>query len=154
MRSNTNEANYEITTIFTSIHICIACLDCLNTVPFLYALLWLWFECSKNISSIVSLCMTMHKISEPPYITASSEHIFPRYFVCRDRGFGGASAFPLWERRFGFRYGLTWKESVQLSAESRGFSPGAPVSSHRESWQGGLHNCVKVISLQANIGNT
>ena len=24
------------------------------------------------------------------------------------------------------------------SAESRGFSPGAPVSSHRESWQGGL----------------
>jgi hypothetical protein len=26
----------------------------------------------------------------------------------------------------------------QRSAESRGFSPGAPVSSHRESWQGGL----------------
>jgi hypothetical protein len=26
----------------------------------------------------------------------------------------------------------------QRSAESRGFSPGAPVSSHREIWQGGL----------------
>ena len=28
--------------------------------------------------------------------------------------------------------------TTQRSAESRGFSPGAPVSSHRESWQGGL----------------
>jgi hypothetical protein len=26
----------------------------------------------------------------------------------------------------------------QRSGESRGFSPGAPVSSHRDSWQGGL----------------
>jgi hypothetical protein len=26
----------------------------------------------------------------------------------------------------------------QRSAESRGFSPSTPVSSHRESWQGGL----------------
>ena len=26
----------------------------------------------------------------------------------------------------------------QRSVESRGFSPGAPSSSHRESWQGGL----------------
>jgi hypothetical protein len=38
----------------------------------------------------------------------------------------------------------TWTQSSceksisQLSAESRGFSPGTPVSSHRESWQGGL----------------
>jgi hypothetical protein len=29
-------------------------------------------------------------------------------------------------------------EKSQRSAESRGFSPGAQVSSHRESWQGGL----------------
>jgi hypothetical protein len=29
-------------------------------------------------------------------------------------------------------------EKSQRSAESRGFSPGTPVSSHRESWQGGL----------------
>ena len=29
------------------------------------------------------------------------------------------------------------KEYRQRSAESRGFSPGTPVSSHRESWQGG-----------------
>jgi hypothetical protein len=27
---------------------------------------------------------------------------------------------------------------VKGSAESRGFSPGTPVSSHRESWLGGL----------------
>jgi hypothetical protein len=32
-------------------------------------------------------------------------------------------------------YGLIWKESV--NAECCGFSPGVPVSSHRESWQGG-----------------
>ena len=34
-----------------------------------------------------------------------------------------------------------WKEYSQRSAESRGFSPGtpvSPVSSHMESWQGGL----------------
>jgi hypothetical protein len=30
------------------------------------------------------------------------------------------------------------KRVSQRSAESRGFSPGAPVSSNRESWQGGL----------------
>jgi hypothetical protein len=30
------------------------------------------------------------------------------------------------------------KRVCQRSAESRGFSPGAPVSSHRKSWQGGL----------------
>jgi hypothetical protein len=30
------------------------------------------------------------------------------------------------------------KSKSQRSAESRGFSPGTPVSSHRESWQGGL----------------
>jgi hypothetical protein len=29
-------------------------------------------------------------------------------------------------------------ETSQRSAESRGFFPDAPVSSHRESWQGGL----------------
>jgi hypothetical protein len=33
---------------------------------------------------------------------------------------------------------LMWKEQSQRSAESLGFSPGTPVSSHRESWQGGL----------------
>jgi hypothetical protein len=30
------------------------------------------------------------------------------------------------------------KSKSQRSAESRGFSPGTTVSSHRESWQGGL----------------
>jgi hypothetical protein len=30
------------------------------------------------------------------------------------------------------------KSKSKRSAESRGFSPGTPVSSHRESWQGGL----------------
>jgi hypothetical protein len=30
------------------------------------------------------------------------------------------------------------KSKSQRSAESRGFSPGTPVSSNRESWQGGL----------------
>jgi hypothetical protein len=30
------------------------------------------------------------------------------------------------------------KSKSQRYAESRGFSPGTPVSSHRESWQGGL----------------
>jgi hypothetical protein len=30
------------------------------------------------------------------------------------------------------------KSVGQRFAESRGFSPGAPVSSHRESWLGGL----------------
>ena len=30
------------------------------------------------------------------------------------------------------------KSKSQRSAESRVFSPGTPVSSHRESWQGGL----------------
>jgi hypothetical protein len=38
---------------------------------------------------------------------------------------------------FDSRYGLMRRVS-QRSAESRGFSPGAPVSSHRESLQGGL----------------
>jgi hypothetical protein len=33
---------------------------------------------------------------------------------------------------------LVWKESVNAPAEIRGFSPGTPVSSHRECWQGGL----------------
>jgi hypothetical protein len=33
---------------------------------------------------------------------------------------------------------LSEKSKSQRSAESRGFSPGTPVSSHRESWQGGL----------------
>ena len=32
----------------------------------------------------------------------------------------------------------TEKSINQRSAESRGFPPGTPVSSHRESWQGGL----------------
>jgi hypothetical protein len=30
------------------------------------------------------------------------------------------------------------KSKSQRSADSRGFPPGTPVSSHRESWQGGL----------------
>jgi hypothetical protein len=30
------------------------------------------------------------------------------------------------------------KSKSQRSAERRGFPPGTPVSSHRESWQGGL----------------
>jgi hypothetical protein len=30
------------------------------------------------------------------------------------------------------------KSKSQRSAESRGFSPGTPISSHRESWQGGF----------------
>jgi aspartate carbamoyltransferase catalytic subunit len=30
------------------------------------------------------------------------------------------------------------KSKSQRSAESRGFSPGTSISSHRESWQGGL----------------
>jgi hypothetical protein len=30
------------------------------------------------------------------------------------------------------------KSKSQRSAESHGFPPGTPVSSHRESWQGGL----------------
>jgi hypothetical protein len=30
------------------------------------------------------------------------------------------------------------KRVCQRSAESRGFSPGAPISSHRESWHGGF----------------
>ena len=33
---------------------------------------------------------------------------------------------------------LMLKEYSQRSAESCGFSPGTPVFSHRESWQGGL----------------
>jgi hypothetical protein len=62
-------------------------------------------------------------------------------YNCIHGGFGGAgvkaTAFHLWVRGFDSRYGLMWRVS-QRSAESRGFSPGAPVSSHRESWQGGL----------------
>jgi hypothetical protein len=38
----------------------------------------------------------------------------------------------------GFSLQIHVKRVSQRSAESRGFSPGAPVSSHRESWQGGL----------------
>jgi hypothetical protein len=30
------------------------------------------------------------------------------------------------------------RSAESRGAESRGFSPGTPVSSHRESWQGGL----------------
>jgi hypothetical protein len=33
---------------------------------------------------------------------------------------------------------LEYGRKSQRSAESRGFYPGTPVSSHRESWQGGL----------------
>ena len=33
----------------------------------------------------------------------------------------------------------------QQSTESREFSPGSPVSTHRESWQGGLEVIVKKI---------
>jgi hypothetical protein len=33
------------------------------------------------------------------------------------------------------------KSKSQRSAESRGFPPGTPVSSHRESWQGGSLIC-------------
>jgi hypothetical protein len=33
---------------------------------------------------------------------------------------------------------LEYRRKSQRSAESRGFYPGTPVSSHRESWQGGL----------------
>ena len=33
-----------------------------------------------------------------------------------------------------------WKEYSQRSAESRGFSPGTPVSSHMENWPGGIGN--------------
>jgi hypothetical protein len=40
---------------------------------------------------------------------------------------------PLRSYRFGSRYGLKWTHVSQRSAESRGFSPAAPVSSHRES---------------------
>ena len=35
---------------------------------------------------------------------------------------------------------LVWKEYSQRFAESRGFSPGTTVSSHREYWQGGIGN--------------
>jgi hypothetical protein len=49
-----------------------------------------------------------------------------------------ASAFHLWVRGFDSRYGLMWKESVNaLPKVVQGF-PGALVSSHRKSWQGGL----------------
>jgi hypothetical protein len=58
-------------------------------------------------------------------------------------GFGGtvvrATTFHLWDRGSNSRNRLMWKESVNaLPIESRGFSPGAPVSSHGESRQGGL----------------
>jgi hypothetical protein len=55
------------------------------------------------------------------------------------RGFGGAivraRAFHLWYRGFDSRcgrYDIHVKRVSQRSAESRGFSPGTPVSSHRE----------------------
>ena len=62
------------------------------------------------------------------------------------RGFGGAvvraSAFHLWDMSSilaeDFTHHTHVKRVSQRSAESRGFSPGTPVSSHRESWQGGL----------------
>jgi hypothetical protein len=63
-------------------------------------------------------------------------------FIKREhKGFGGAvvraSTFHLWDGGFDSRYGLAQKDCLR-SAKSRGFSPGAPVSSLRESWQGGL----------------
>jgi hypothetical protein len=56
-------------------------------------------------------------------------------------GVGGSHQSKLLSRlsswvRFSLRTRV--KRISQRSAESRGFSPGAPVSSHRESWQGGL----------------
>jgi hypothetical protein len=69
------------------------------------------------------------------------------------RGFGGevfsALAFHLWGRLFTSNLSENFlnatptqssseKSKNQRSAESRGFSTGTPVSSHRESWQGGL----------------
>jgi hypothetical protein len=58
-------------------------------------------------------------------------------------GFGGQVvselAFHLWGRRFKTRTQSSCENSKsQRSAESRWFSPGTPVSSHRESWQGGF----------------
>jgi hypothetical protein len=68
-------------------------------------------------------------------------------------GFSGqvvsALAFHLWGRRFKSQWELSqcdsnpvlmWKKKCksQCSAENCGFSPGTTVSSHRESWQGGL----------------
>ena len=48
--------------------------------------------------------------------------------------------------RYRLMCGLMHVKSVsQRSAESRGFSPGSPVSSHRESWQG-VSGVRKVIS--------
>jgi hypothetical protein len=58
-----------------------------------------------------------------------------------------ALAFHLWGRRSKPQWELLnatrtqsscEKSKSQRSAESRGISPGTPLSSHRESWQGGL----------------
>ena len=64
--------------------------------------------------------------------------------------FGGAvvraSAFHLWVLSSilaeDFTHHTHVKRVSQRSAESRGFSPGTPVSSHRESWLGGLGQSV------------
>jgi hypothetical protein len=53
----------------------------------------------------------------------------------RSRQSKGLSLLSSWVR-FSLRTHV--KRVSQRSAESRGFSPGAPVSSHRESWQGML----------------
>jgi hypothetical protein len=53
-----------------------------------------------------------------------------------------ASSFHLWDRGFNSCYYMTHVIYVtrisQRSAKSRGFSPGAPVSSRKENWQGVL----------------
>ena len=49
--------------------------------------------------------------------------------------------FHLWYHGFDYhcgRYDTYVKRVSQRSTESRGFSPGTPVSSHRECWQGGI----------------
>jgi hypothetical protein len=51
------------------------------------------------------------------------------------------NTFLLWDRGFDSRFGtqdMHVKRVSQSSTESRVFSPGTPVSSHRECWQGGL----------------
>jgi hypothetical protein len=52
----------------------------------------------------------------------------------------GASTAPLrlWVRSSHRNNDTNGKRVSQRSTESRGFSLGTPVSSHRESWQGGL----------------
>jgi hypothetical protein len=55
--------------------------------------------------------------------------------VWHNRQSKGLSPLRSWVR-FSLRTHV--KRVSQRFAESRGFSPGAPVSPHRESWQGGL----------------